>query len=129
MDAFATRADYDARFPGRTCSDRVLEECLMDATYAIATVLDERGIGYANSSQEFADRLMRTCRSVANRLVPSGSDVPVGVTQMSTTAGPYSQTMSYTPSYGTAKLLPSEYRMLGIGVGRIGWARLGGHDD
>ena len=72
---------------------------------------------------------MRTCRSVANRLVPTGSDVPVGVTQMSTTAGVYSQTMSYTPSYGLPKLLPSELDMLGIGVGRIGWARLGGHDD
>lgn len=126
MDAFATRADYDARFPGRTCSDRVLDECLMDATYAIAGELDRHGVEYEYVSRE---RLMRTCRSVANRLVPAGSDVPAGVTQMSTTAGVYSQTTSYTPSYGTPKLLTSELSMLGLSGGRIGWARLGGRDD
>ena len=128
MEAFATVDEYDARFT-RTASGEMCEECLMDATYAIAAELDARGIPYDDPSEDFAERLMRTCRSVANRLMPSGSGVPVGVTQMSTTAGSYSETMSYTPSYGTAKLLDSELRMLGIGAGRVGWARLGGHDD
>ena len=131
MDAFATTAQYDARFPGRTASDTVLEECLDDATRAICAALDRRGIDYLDPSDEFADRLMATCRAVANRIMPSGADVPVGVTQMSTTAGPYSQTMSYTPSYGLPRLIASDYEMLGISSGYICSIdpKIGGTDD
>ena len=126
MEAFATKEQYDARFPGRTASDTVLEECLSDASAAIRLALDSHEIDYSDPSGEFATNLMRVCRSVANRIMPAGSDVPAGVTQMSTTAGPYSETLSYTPSYGLPKLLPSEMSLLGIGGGRIGWAPLGG---
>lgn len=130
MEAFATIEDYDARFPGRTASDGTLAECLMDATLAIADVLGRRGIDYADPTEELAERMMRTCRAVANRLVPAGSDVPVGVTQMALTAGSYNQTVSYTPSYGLPKLLPSELDMLGLGGGgRVGWAPLGARHD
>lgn len=123
MEAFATIEDYDARFPGRTASDGTLAECLMDVSYAIADVLGKRGIDYADPDDELAERMMRTCRAVANRLVPAGSDVPVGVTQMALTAGSYNQTVSYTPSYGLPKLLPSELAMLGLGGGQVGSAR------
>lgn len=129
METFATIEDYDARFPGRTASDSMLGECLGDATLAIMDVLDKRGIDYGSPTEEFAERLMRTCRAVANRLMPSGSDVPVGATQVSVTAGPYQQTASYSPTYGLPKLLPSELTMLGIVGSRAGWAPLGGHDD
>lgn len=129
MDAFATIEQYDARFPGRTAPDSMLEECLSDATMAICAALDRRGVDYSEPSEDFAERLMRTCRAVANRIMPSGADVPVGVTQASMTAGSYSQTLSYTPSYGLPKLIPSDYDMLGLGGSSVGWARLGGHDD
>lgn len=128
MEPFATVSDYTARF-GSVTDEGVLAECLGDATAAIAAALDSRGIDYSDPSEEFEDRLMRTCRSVANRLMPAGTDVPVGVTQSSITAGSYSQTMSYTPSYGVPKLLPSELSMLGIGGGGIGWAPLGASND
>jgi len=129
MSAFATIAEYDARYPGRTASDEMLEECLMDATSAIVAKLEDRGVDYSDPSEDFADRLMRVCRSVANRILPSGSDIPVGVTQMSVTAGPYQQTFSMPNTYGLPKLLPSELSMLGLGGSRVGWAPLGGHDD
>ena len=129
MDPFATVADYEARF-GQVADEGVLAECLMDATYAIAAALDARGIDYADPDEELAERMMRTCRAVANRLVPAGTDVPVGVTQMALTAGSYNQTVSYTPSYGLPKLLPSELDMLGLGGGgRVGWAPLGARHD
>jgi len=121
MDPFATVAQYDARFPGRTASDEVLGQCLMDATMAIAEVLDRKGVSYADHDEQFAYRLMSVCRSVANRILPS--DVPVGTTQFSMTAGPYTQTTSYTPTYGLPKLLKSELDMLGVGGGSIGFAR------
>lgn len=126
--AFATIDEYDARFPGRTASDEMLVECLDDASAAIAQELEKRHIDPDDLTEELQDRCMRVCRSVANRLMPSGSDVPVGATQVSVTAGPYQQTASYSPTYGLPKLLPSELSMLGIGA-RVGWAPLGGHDD
>lgn len=129
MEPFATVEQYDARFPGRTASEEMLEECLMDATAAIVAVLEARNVDYSEPSEDFADRLMRVCRSVANRIMPSGSDIPVGVTQMSTTAGPYQQTFSLPTSYSSPKLIPSELAMLGLGGSRVGWAPLGGYDD
>ena len=121
MDPFATVAQYDARFPGRTASNEVLEECLMDATMAIVKVLDRKGVSYADPDEQFAYRLMSVCRSVANRIMPS--DMPVGATQFSMTAGPYAQTTSYSPTYGLPKLLKSELDMLGFLGGSIGFAR------
>lgn len=128
MERFATISQYEARY-GEVSDRGMLAECLDDASAAICGVLDKRGIDYSEPSEDFEDRLMRTCRAVANRLMPSGSDVPVGVTQMSMTAGSYQQTYSYTPFYGLPKLLQSELDMLGLGGSRIGWARLGGHND
>ena len=128
MAAFATKAQYEARF-GTVADAAMLSECLDDASAAIKAALDPLGIDYEDPDEELADRLMRVCRSVANRIMPTGSEFPAGVTQSSVTAGPYSQTMSFSPSYGTPKLLPRELSMLGIGGGRVGWARLGGDDD
>lgn len=130
MDAFATTEQYDARFPGRTASDEMLEECLADATAAIVAALEPHGVDFDDVSEGYKDKLMRVCRQVANRIMPSGSDIPAGATQMSTTAGPYQQTFSLPAVYGSPKLLPSELSMLGLGGGRVGWARLGGgcHD-
>ena len=132
MERFATVSQYMARY-GAVSDTAMLGECLDDATAAICGVLDRRGIDYSSPSEDLEDRLMRTCRAVANRLMPvdcdGPADAPVGVTQMSVTAGPYQQTFSYTPSYGLPKLLPSELDMLGLGGARVGWAPLGGHDD
>lgn len=129
MTAFATVAQYDARFPGRTVSDSVLEECLNDASVAIADALDRGGIDYDDPSEDLEYRMMSVCRSMANRLVPSNVDIPVGATQMSMTAGPYQQSYSISSSYGTPKLLPSELRFLGLATARIGCAPFGSSDD
>lgn len=129
MQTFATVEQYDARFPGRTATDEMLTECLADASAAIVQVLDDRGVDWANPTEELADRMMRVCRSVANRIMPSGSDLPVGVTQMSVTAGSYQETFSRPNTYGLPKLLASELYMLGVGGSRVGWAPMGGSDD
>lgn len=129
MTPFATIAQYDARFPGRTAPDETLDECLADASEAIALALEKAGVDWQNPSDDLARRMMRTCRSVAKRIMPSDLDVPVGVTQMSVTAGPYQQTYSMPSAYGLPKLLDSELSMLGIGGSRFGWAPMGGHDD
>ena len=126
MDAFATVSDYEARF-GPVADAAMLEECLKSATVAIIRAVGTR-LDYDNPDDTLEYALMDVCRSVANRIMPSGTDIPVGATQMSTTAGPYQQTFSLPTAYSSPKLLPSELAMLGLGA-RVGWAPLGGHDD
>lgn len=117
MEAFATVDDYIARF-GEVDDEDVLLECLMDATVAIKAALDPLRLDYSTITDEYKDRLMRVCRAVANRILPEDSEgVMQGVTQMSTTAGPYSQQFTFASSYGTPKLLPSELQLLGISGG------------
>lgn len=128
MEAFATVDDYTARY-GDVEDEDVLQECLADASAAIRAALDGK-VDYSEPSEDLADRLMRVCRSVANRILPEdGEGVMQGVTQMSTTAGPYSQQFTFAASYGTPKLLPSELSLLGVGGGRLGWKNLGGRHD
>ena len=128
MDAYATVEEYEARF-GKADDEAILAECLADASAAIAAAMAKAGIAIDASDDDQADRLMRACRSVANRLVPSG--VPAGVTQSSMSAGSFSESYSYGTSYGLPKLLQSELALLGIasGTGRSLRPRMGFGDD
>lgn len=131
MEPFATIDEYIARY-GDVGDEDVLAECLADASAAIRAALDKAGIGYSEPSEDLSDRLMRVCRSVANRVLPEDSEgVMQGVTQMSTAAGPYSQQFTFAASYGTPKLLPSELALLGIGGtrGRMLHPEIGASDD
>ncbi len=112
--SYATVAQYEARF-GEVTDESLLQECLDDSTAVIDAALDSYGIDHDAPTEDFSDRLMRVCRSMANRLYPTESDgIPQGVSSFSETAGAYSQSFSFGTSYGTPKLLPSEMRLLGI---------------
>lgn len=125
MASYATTAQYVARF-GPVHDTAMLQECLDDCTAAINSELDKRHVDHAAPSEDFADRLMRVCRSMANRVMPSdGGDIPVGATQASFTAGPYTQQYTLGATYGTPKMLPSEMSMLGLGA-RIGCGLMAG---
>lgn len=113
MEPFATVEQYEARF-GPVEDESMLDECLADASAAIRMALDRAHVDYSDPSEDLADRMMRACRSVANRIMPSGSDIPVGITQEAMTAVGFTHSISFTPSYGTPKLLPSELDLLGI---------------
>lgn len=123
METFATKEQYVERF-GNVDDDSALNACLEDASAAIRGALGRRGIDYENPDDDLADRMMRVCRSVANRLLSSSTDVPAGTTSMMTVVGPFTKQASFNTSFGLPKLLPSELSMLGIGQGRIGWARM-----
>lgn len=126
--AYATIAQYEARY-GDVTDEDLLQECLDDCTAVIQAELDRRGIDHADPSEQYADRLMRVCRSMANRVMPTSdagtTDVPVGITAMTATAGPYSRTYSFASTYGTPKMLPPEMALLGIGA-RIGCGKIAG---
>ena len=129
MAAFASPEQYRARF-GEVSDAGKLRECLEDASAAIRIAAKKAGLDIDAPDDDLADRLMRTCRSVANRIMPAeGSPAMLGVTQMGVTAGTYSEQVTYQPSYGMPKLLPSELDMLGIGSGRAGWLPLAGDDE
>lgn len=125
MESFATVEQYEARF-GEVDDKSMLGQCLEDATAAIRAEFARRHVDISERLKDelFADACMRVCRSVANRIMPSGVDVPLGASSVAETDGPYSRTVSYAPSYGLPKLLPSELSMLGLGGGRAGWGRM-----
>lgn len=125
MEPFATAEQYEARF-GEVDDKSMLGQCLEDATAAIRAEFARRHVDISERLKDelFADACMRVCRSVANRIMPSGVDVPLGASSVAETDGPYSRTVSYAPSYGLPKLLPSELSMLGLGGGRAGWGRM-----
>lgn len=125
MTPFCTTAQYVARY-GSVSDLTMLQECLEDCTAQICADLDAHEIEYTDPSETFSDQLMRVCRSMANRLMPGhgDDDLPVGITQMSETTGPYNAQYTFATAYGTPKMLPSEMRMLGIGA-RIGCGAIG----
>lgn len=120
--AYATIEQYDARFPNRTVSDATLQACLNDASEAIEVELDSAGIDYSEPTEKFAARLASVCCSVASRILPTASDIPQGATNVSMTAGPYSQSFEMPTAYSAAALNKYERKLLGIG-GKLGFAR------
>lgn len=120
--AYATREQYDVRFPGRTASDATCDAKLEAASMAIDSELEAAGIDPGSYSAEYADRLAEVCCSVANRIMPNDNGIPQGATSASMTAVGFYETISFNAPYGSPSLIRSERRMLGIG-GKIGVAR------
>ena len=128
--AYATVEQYEARYDEVSDAD-MLQECLNDCSVLIEVELDRYGVDYSDPSDAFADRLMRACRQMAHRVMPHETDVdiPVGATQMSVTAGPYSQQFTLSATYDTPKVGDNEKLLLGIAGARIGFGALAGHHD
>ena len=128
MESFCTVDEYEARY-GDVSDASMLQECLDDCTAVICARLDRAGIDYSSPSEEYADRLMRVCRSMAYRIAPDDSFLPAGVTQASMSAVGFSQSMTFSSVYGTPKIMPSELELLGISSSSLGFWRMGGGDD
>jgi len=120
--AYATRDEYDVRFPGRTASDETCDAKLESASMAIDSELDAAGIEHENPDEQFSKKLLEVCCSVANRVMPNESEIPQGATSMSMSAVGFSQSFNLSSAYGSPSLIKSERRMLGIG-GKVGFAR------
>lgn len=128
--AFATVEEYEDRYKEVSDTD-MLQECLEDCSALIEVELERYGVDYSDPSEKLADRLMRACRQMAHRVMPRGgdADVPVGATQMSRTAGPYSEQFTLATTYDTPKVTDEERKLLGIYGARIGFGALAGRDD
>lgn len=135
MASYASREQYMARY-GAVPAKRLemLDECLEDASAHVRSKLSRAGIEVDDTDTEYMDVLMRVTRSVANRIMPKDTDenIPVGVSQMSMTAGSYNRQFTFGTTYGSPKLLDSELDMLGIKAAHAGagWSDMdGGGDD
>lgn len=128
--AFATVEEYEDRYKEVSDTD-MLQECLEDCSALIEVELERYGVDYSDPSEKLADRLMRACRQMAHRVMPrdGDADVPVGATQMSRTAGPYSEQFTLATTYDTPKVTDEERKLLGIYGARIGFGALAGRDD
>lgn len=116
--SYATVAQYQARY-GAVADVAMLQECLDDASAAIDAALARAGIVVSEQPDGYADKLMRVCRSMANRVMPiDGGDIYLqDAKSLQITAGPYSQSYNFGTSYGTPKLTKGEMAMLGISCG------------
>ena len=112
--AYATVGQYESRY-GAVSDESMLKECLEDASAVIDSALADYGIDAEGSTDEYSDKLMRVCRSMANRIMPRESEIPQGATSASMSAVGFTESFSFASTYGTPKLLPSEMKMLGIG--------------
>lgn len=112
---------YEARYGAVQDADQ-LHECLMDSTRSLATAISRRGLDPDGFD---ADLLMQACRQMTRRCVPDGdgADIPVGATQASFTAGPYTQQFTMSTPYSSPRVTEDELSLLGIGAG-IGCGRM-----
>ena len=121
---FCSVAQYEARY-GTVQDEGQLAECLMDATRLLAVALRTRGLDVEDTD---ADLLMQACRQMAKRCAPSdgGTDIPVGATQASFTAGPYNQQFTLAAPYDAPKVTKAELSLFGLSGARIGCGLIGG---
>lgn len=122
LEPYATVEDYEARY-GAVDDQALLLEALKEATAEINAKLDKYNIDYTNPSEQYRYNLMVACRQMAHRAAPEQvQDMPLDVTQMSMGAGGYTRSYTFSSGYGQIRVLKSEYDLLGIGGGQLGFS-------
>lgn len=123
--AYAGVSDVEARWHQLSTDEEARANVLIDDASAILDALVE-----VDDSDDRQSELLRTvCCSMVIRAMSATAADSYGATQMSMTAGVYSQSWTYSNPTGDLYVTRLEKKLLGIGAGRIGWAPLGGHDD
>lgn len=133
--AYATYDDYLLQYPGDTVEQAHAEYLLGQASDAIDMAFRSRGraIPYDGSDALLLRLCGRVCCQLVNRAVSvETSDVLSGAfadtTQMSMTAGPYTQSYTLSGSGSNIKLNAADLSALGIGGGCAGFSGGGGDD-
>lgn len=129
--AFATSSEYAARFPDDTIATSVLSRMLDEASDLIEGELAPRGIDYENPSDSYADKLARVCCGMVHRAYLAGQNTyaPIGATQFSQTAGPYTMSATIPGGFGDVFMNKSDRIKLGIAQGTYVYAEPYGGDD
>ena len=116
--AFATSSEYAARFPDDTIATSVLSRMLDEASDLIEGELA-------------ADKLARVCCGMVHRAYLAGQNsyAPIGATQFSQTAGPYTMSATIPGGFGDVFMNKSDRIKLGIAQGTYVYAEPYGGDD
>ena len=113
--AFALVSDIEARWRDLTTAEESRAAVLIDDASAMLS-----GLVDVDPDDDEQEALLRAvcCSMVIRSMAATGSDM-FGVSQASMTAGPYSQSMSYSNPAGDMYLTKTEKRLLGITSGYI----------
>lgn len=126
--AFAEVSDIEARWRDLSADEEARAAVLIEDASAMLSSL----VTVDDSDEEQAALLkMVTCNVVIRSMSQSDSDL-FGVSQTSMTAGPYSQSFSYSNPSGDMYLTKQEKSLLGIGATKLGYIRpamRGEHDS
>ena len=121
-------SDVEARWHTLSTSDRQRAGVLIgDASAMLGALVD---IDVADESQ--LQRLNIVCCNMVIRAMSASESESYGASNMSMTAGPYTQSWTYANPSGDMYVTKAEKHMLGIGASRIGSIRpmmAGEHDD
>lgn len=126
--AYAEVSDIEARWRELDASEQARASVLIDdASAELARMVD---VDEDDADQAYLLKVV-CCNMVIRAMSASAMDV-FGVAQSSITAGPYSQSFSYSNPSGDMYVTKAERKMLGIGTGYIGSIRpmmAGEHGD
>ena len=126
--AFADVSDLESRWRELSTDEEARANVLLDDASAMLSALVE--VDSSDAGQ--AELLKMVCCDMVIRAMSATAADTFGVSQTSMTAGPYTQSFSYSNPSGDMYLTKLEKRLLGISTGYIGTIRpmmAGEHDD
>jgi len=126
--AFADVSDLESRWRGLSTDEEARANVLLDDASAMLSALVE--VDSSDAGQ--AELLKMVCCDMVIRAMSATAADTFGVSQTSMTAGPYTQSFSYSNPSGDMYLTKLEKRLLGITTSYIGTIRpmmAGEHDD
>ena len=120
MEAFATVEDLEARWRPLSEAEKGRASVLLDdATALVSRACGASGVDFEGGDECFQQALKAVTCSVVARAMSAPVDGPT-VSNTSQTAGPFSQSFTYSNPGGDLYLTSSERKELGIGRARIG---------
>ena len=126
--AFADVSDLESRWRELSTDEEARANVLLDDASAMLSALVE--VDSSDAGQ--AELLKIVCCDMVIRAMSATAADTFGVSQTSMTAGPYTQSFSYSNPSGDMYLTKLEKRLLGISTAYIGSIRpmmKGEHDD
>lgn len=120
MEPFASPEDLEERWRPLEPSEEARAKALLaDATALMMREMAASGVEVDEGDEVQAQALKAVCCAVVRRCMGAPIDGPT-VSNTSQTAGPFSQSFTYSSPSGDMYLTSGEKRELGVGKARIG---------
>lgn len=125
--AYADVSDIEARWRELTADEQARAEVLIDDASAMLASM----VAVDDSDEQQAALLKTVCCSMVIRSMSATAADTFGASNMSMTAGSYTQSWTYSNPSGDMYLTKLEKKLLGIAAGYIGTIepRIGGDGD